>query len=67
MSYRRSAITPSNFKIGSTVLTNNVIDYQPYFHPINDLYINNINMTEKDNERNSSKNKNDKKKKIRES
>jgi len=44
MSYRRSAITPSNFKIGNTVLINNVIDQQDYFHPIKDLYINNINI-----------------------
>ncbi len=44
MSYRRSAITPPNFKMGNTVLINNVIDQQTYFHPINDLYINNINI-----------------------
>lgn len=29
MSYRRSAITPSNFKIGNSILMNNIIDVIP--------------------------------------
>jgi len=44
MSYRRSAITPSNFKIGNSVIMNQVIDNQPYFYPVKDLYIDNINI-----------------------
>ena len=44
MSYRRSAITPSNFKIGNSVIMNQVIDNQPYLYPVKDLYIDNINI-----------------------
>jgi microcystin-dependent protein len=44
MSYRRSAITPSNFKLGNSVLMNNVIDNQPYLYPVKDLYILNDNI-----------------------
>jgi len=29
MSYRRSAITPSNFKIGNNILMNNILDINP--------------------------------------
>ncbi len=29
MSYRRSAITPSNFKIGNSVIMNNILDINP--------------------------------------
>ncbi len=29
MSYRRSAITPSNFKIGNNILMNNILDVNP--------------------------------------
>jgi hypothetical protein len=44
MSYRRSAISPSNFKLGNSVLMNNIIDNQPYLYPIKDLYILNDNL-----------------------
>jgi microcystin-dependent protein len=44
MSYRRSAITPSNFKIGNSIIMNQVIDNQPYLYPVKDLYIDNINI-----------------------
>jgi microcystin-dependent protein len=44
MSYRRSAITPSNFRIGNSIMMNEHVDYQPYLDPVKDLYIHNINI-----------------------
>lgn len=46
MSYRRSAITPSNFKVGNTILMNNVVDiYSPYTAPGTVLNMSMLNYT----------------------
>ena len=46
MSYRRSAITPSNFKIGNNIIMNNVLDVNPvYTAPGTVLSISMLNYT----------------------
>jgi hypothetical protein len=46
MSYRRSAITPSNFKIGNNILMNNILDINPpYTSPGTVLSISMLNYT----------------------
>jgi len=46
MSYRRSAITPSNFKIGNNILMNNILDINPpYVAPGTVLNMSMLNYT----------------------
>jgi hypothetical protein len=46
MSYRRSAITPSNFKIGNNIIMNNILDINPvYTAPGTVLSISMLNYT----------------------